>query len=252
MSQADFIAKQQQILAIALDVIRKPNMPIRIFLQEAENLFHWCQQDKIALLKTGLDWTLVEDLPARIGALREAESQWLGGRYSHDQAQQDWERDARAAYALRDELLHIMRFAYRSEPALLRRVAEVAAGNGHADMIQDLNDLATLGRHHPAPLQKLNLDPTLLDRAAATADTISTLLAQVNGERLEGNTARVVRDQAYTLLKEAVDEVRTCGQYALWDNAARRVGYLNHYHRSHRRSAGGEQAQSGSTAAPPA
>ncbi|HVL02729.1 MAG TPA: hypothetical protein VM553_23075 [Dongiaceae bacterium] len=235
MTQAHFAAKQSQILAIAPDAIRKPNMPIKTFIQEAADLFEWARKDILALLGAGLDHALFDDIPARIDALREAESLWFRVRYSHEQAQQQWEQEAPKAYALRDRLLRAMRFAFRRDDALLKRVAEITAGSGHADMIQDLSDIAALGREFSGPLLAINLDLAELDHAVATASAIAVLLAQVNGERADNNSARVVRDQAYTLLKEAVDEVRACGQYALWDNETRRDGYFSDYQRSARR-----------------
>ncbi|MFZ5602145.1 MAG: hypothetical protein ACOY7J_06805, partial [Pseudomonadota bacterium] len=71
----------------------------------------------------------------------------------------------------------------------------------------------------------------LLDQAAALADQLTTLLASAAGERKEGNSARQLRDQAYTHLKAAVDEVRDFGQYVFWDNAIRRDGYFSDYTR---------------------
>jgi hypothetical protein len=48
---------------------------------EADNVYHWCQPDKDALAATGLDWSIVEDIPVRSGALGEAESIWIMERY---------------------------------------------------------------------------------------------------------------------------------------------------------------------------
>lgn len=238
MSTSSYEAKLPQIQAITGDAIKKPNMPVKIFLQEAENLFHWAQQDQAALKKARLDWALVEDLPTLAGALREAESRWSQERHSREDAMRLWDVESPQAYALRDQLLRAMRYAYRRDETLLRRVSEITAGSGHADMIQDLNDIATLGRQHSAPLVDIDLDLAELQRAADTAGRMADLLAQVNGERSADNTARVVRDQAYTLLKQAVDEVRACGQYVFWDSESRRLGYHSDYLRSLRKGSG--------------
>jgi len=236
MSQTDYDAKLAQILSIPLDAIKKPNLPVRIALQEAENLTHWCQADKDALIGAGFDWALVEDLPQRIGALRQAESRWFSERFSREESQKRWELESPQAYALRDQLLRAMRYAYRHDEALLKRVAEITAGSGHADMIQDLNDIAALGREFSEPLVAINLDLAELQRAAAISDAMASLLAVVHGERADSNSARIIRDQAFSLLKQAVDELRACGQYALWDNEARRDGYYSDYQRSSRRN----------------
>ena len=114
---------------------------------------------------------------------------------------------------------------------MLNRVSQTTDGNGHADMIQDLNDIAVLGREHIVPLQATKLDTSLLQEAATTADHLSDLLARANVDREESTRTRVIRDQAYTHLKEAVDEVRACGQYVFVNNEGRLMGYISQYYR---------------------
>lgn len=229
MSSADYAAKLATLQAIDPQTLHKPNIPIRVYLQEAENIFNWVQQDQVQLQSAGLDWALVQDLNIRIGALREAESIWFRERFGREEAQQQWDQDAPVAYALRDQLLRAMRYGYRRDASLLKRVADIAAGSGHADMIQDLNDIATLGRANAEPLAAVGVAVEQLDQAAATSDAMGELLAQVNGERSDGNRARIIRDLAYTHLKEAVDEIRDAGQYVFWDNEARLEGYYGKY-----------------------
>lgn len=190
MSSTDYAAKLAAIEAISTDSIKKPNLPIKHYIQEAENLYQWVQPDQ----------------------------------------------DAPAAYGLRDQMLRTMRYAYRHDEVLLKRVAQIAEGTGHADMIQDLNDIAILGRAHPEPLQVVGVGAEQLQQAATTANAMAELLAQVNGERAGGNSARVIRDQAYMHLKEAVDEIRACGQFVFWDNESRQEGYHSRYRRSQRRT----------------
>ena len=234
MSSTDYAAKLALIEAIDPADLKKPNIPVKAYLQEAENLYHWAQEDKTMLQSAGLPWSWVQDLPQRIGALREAESLWFKERFGREEAQLQWDQEAPAAYALRDQLLRSMRYAYRRDGPLLKRVADIAAGTGHVDMIQDLNDIAILGRANAEPLQAVGVDAEALDQAAATAADMADLLAMVNGERAHGSSARVIRDQAYTHLKEAVDEIRACGEYVFWDNPARLDGYHSQYRRTRR------------------
>jgi len=227
----EFQSELPSIQSIPLDAVKKPVMPIKQYIYEAEFLHQWSQADRPLLENAGLDPALLDAILRRAGALREAESRWSIERFSREDAQKEWEEQSPAAYALRDKLLRDMRFAFRKDDALLARVADIADGNGHVDMLQDLNDLALLGRSHLAALASLGVDEALLDQAAALADQLTTLLASAAGERKEGNSARQLRDQAYTHLKAAVDEVRDFGQYVLWDNPARRDGYFSDYTR---------------------
>jgi hypothetical protein len=130
---------------------------------------------------------------------------------------------------LRDELLHAFRFAYRKDEVLLSRVSAIAAGTGHADMIQDLNDLSVLGKANPDALVSIGFNATQLDTAAKKADAMADLLATANGDKAEQNESKTTRDKAYTYLKEMVDEIREAGKYVFWKNPERYQGYISQY-----------------------
>jgi hypothetical protein len=226
----NYEAKLAVITAIPEDQIIVPgNIPVDIYIHEAETLFRWCQEDQTDLTARGMDWTLVEDLPVRCGALMEAESRWKSQRYIRKEAGDRWALDSDTAYDLRNKIVHEFHFAYRKDARLSGRVKEIASGSSHADMLQDLNDLAVLGKENPDPLTAINFDMTLLDIAAQMADEKGDLYAQASVERVGYKEAKKIRDQAYTHLKEAVDEIRDCGQFVYWRNTARVQGYRSDY-----------------------
>ena len=236
-STDDYQAKIAEIEAIPAEQVRSPNMPVDVFLQEIENTHKWIQEDKVKMVSAGLDWTLVDDLPLRAGALREAQSLWFKERFSREEAEKEWNAKSPVAYDLRNSLLHHFRFAYRNDPVLSGRVAAIAEGSGHADMIQDLNDLSVLGKANPDPLTVIGFDPALLDEAAATSDEMATLLSQATVVRADQNAERVLRDRAYTYVKQALEEIRNCGQYVFWRDEERLKGYVSQYHSRARRRA---------------
>ncbi len=236
-NQDDYQAKLATITAIVAEDTKSPAIPIDVYLQEAENLYHWSQDDQAQLTGAGLDWALVQDIPVRAGALREAQSLWFKERFTREEAEKQWNEQSPEGYDLRTRLLHSFRYAYRDAEDLLSRVSAIADGNTHADMIQDLNDIAVLGKENIVPLQAINFDVALLDEAATTADVLSDLLAQATTDREENSSARVIRDQAYSHLKEAVDAVRACGQYVFWRNDERLKGYGSRYFRRARAAA---------------
>jgi len=143
-SLEDFNKKLEILKAISEDKLFSPRIPVDVYLQEAENLYKWCQEDKEALVARGLSWELVDDLLVRAGALREAESTWNRERFSREESEKKWLEESPPGYALRNDLVHQLRFAFRGDSALRGRVSAIAAGYGHADMIQDLNDLSVL------------------------------------------------------------------------------------------------------------
>lgn len=223
-------AFQEKKAAIeAVEKMLTPNLPIAVALQEAEDLIVWCQQDKTALEGAGLSWSIVEDLPIRIEACRYIQSQWQKEFKSQEESQRQWNAMSPIAYGLHDELIHSFFYAYRNDADLLPKVQQISQGSGHADMIQDLSDLSALGKANPAPLAKIMFDMTKLDLAERQAAEMAKLLAQCNGDRRSVSATRVLRDKAYTYMRQAVDEIRQCGQYVFYRNDERKKGYTSIY-----------------------
>jgi len=55
----DFAELLPEIQAIPAERVLIPNMPVSIFVQEAEDLFHWCTGDQAALVNTCNDPTRI-------------------------------------------------------------------------------------------------------------------------------------------------------------------------------------------------
>lgn len=237
MSKQDYDNKIEIINAINDKNIKTPNMPIDIFLQEAEYLYQWCQDDKDYLIKAGLAWSFVDDLPIRVGALREAYAIWIKGWFNQQETQIIWNEKARLAYDLRNEILHNMQFAYRKDTVLAHRISELYEGGTHAEMVHDLNNVSILGKANLVPLKAVGMDLTLLDQAAAMASEMAELFGKATVGREDKSPARIIRDKAYTHLKEAVDEIRDYGQYVFWKNENRITGYRSTHLQRHRNKA---------------
>ena len=134
-------------------------------------------------------------------------------------------------------LYRLSSLTYGKVPDVLGRISAIAEGYSNADMIQDLNDLATLGRDHPDGLAAIQFDMTMLDEAAQMADEMENLLGLATTERGETGEAIDLRNRAFTHLKEAVDEIRTYGQFVFRDDDKRLAGYYSLHLRRKRRSA---------------
>jgi hypothetical protein len=233
-NKEDYNAKLDAINAIPNDQIQVPAMPVDIFLQEAEDTYHWSITDAAQLATVGITQEMIDDIPVRAGALREAQSIWFKDRYSQEEAQQEWKIQSPEAFDLRDELLHIFYFAFRKDEVLLNRVRAIAEGDSNADMIQDLNDLSVLGKANIDAVKAVGAKPALLDQAATKADEMANLLAAANGDRAEQSETKTIRDKAYTHLKQLIDEVREAGRFLFWRNPDRYKGYTSKYRKKHR------------------
>jgi len=73
-----------------------------------------------------------------------------------------------------------------------------------------------LGKAHPETLTNIGIDTTKLDTAATLSDEMAELLATANGDKAEQNESKMIRDKAYTHMKELVDEIREAGKYVFW------------------------------------
>lgn len=229
MSQTDYQALLDAANALDAEAVKIPYYPVSIYVQEAEDLSYWATGDKDKLIVSGLGDTLIESIPEAAGALREAQSIWMRELKSIEEGERLWKEKGPVAFDFRDQLLHTFRYAFRQREDLLSRVDDIADGYGNADLVQDLNDLAVLGKDNTDLITAIGLDPALLDQAAANSDELASILAQANGDKSSDNPAKQMRDRMYTLLKEKVDTVRDCGKYVFWRDASRLKGYSSDY-----------------------
>ncbi len=237
MSKNDLENLKASLLELPKEEVNTPNMPVEVAIQEGEDLYVWAGDDKEKLTGAGLDWTLAESIPERAGACREAQSEWAKDYKSREEAEKEWLQNAPEGFTLRDSLLHAFRYAYRNDDTLLAKVAVIAEGSSREDLIQDLNDLAVLGKANPAPLEGINFDLAQIDLAAERSDKLAALLAGAKSETETASEAYDLRNRAYAYLKEAVDEVRACGKYIFWNNEERLKGYRSEfYHRKNVRN----------------
>ena len=229
MSQSNFELKASEINSITNAT--SPVVPVENMIQESEDVFVWCQVDKDMLIRAGLDWHFVDELPIRAGALRYIQSRWQKEYLSVEDAQRLWKNESHDAYGLRDEIVHHYLHAFRKMPNEHAQTQRIAEGSGHADMIQDLANLAMLGKDNAQVLAAVGFDLALLDLAESKSSQLANLLAQSNGERMSTSELKTTRDKAYAYLKQAVDEVRHHGQYVFWRNEDRLKGYVSKYHK---------------------
>lgn len=63
------------------------------------------------------------------------------------------------------------------------------------------------------------------------ADHMGGLLGDINGRMYFEDDIKLVRDQAYTLTKEIVDEIRSYGKFVFRKNAVKQKAYASKYNR---------------------
>ena len=222
----DYEKKLETITAIADDRIQTPHhVPMDAYIQESQSLYQRALEDKDALIAAGLPWELVEDLPVRIGTMIEAESSWYVRKNIRKETATRWTEKVQLARAFKKQLNDAFRYAFRDRPDLLGTLRDTVKGRSHAEMIQALNDLSVLGKKNAALLEAVRFDMSLLDKAAQTAAAMSALNAETVNYGSTIKDVKKIRDQAYTHLKEAVDEISRCGQFVFRQDEERFRGY---------------------------
>jgi len=224
--------KISMIMSIPDEKIHLPgSMPVKIYIQEAEDLYKWCQPDREKLTGNGLDWAMVEDIPARAGALREAQSRWKLSDKSDTETEKEWDEKSPAAHSFRKDLIRAFRFIFSDNASVISRINMLAEGESNSTVIQSLNDLSIFGRDHTEILQAARFDITRLDKAAEMSCEMASILAAVNSRRAFCSDTLKIRNQAYTYLKEAVSGVKKHANYIFWRDPARLRGYTSSYNR---------------------
>jgi len=224
--------------------IKQPNLPVDTAVNEAMDLYNNAKQDSAKFATTDIDVALIDDIPVRAGGLKYAQLLWDQVYKDTSDAEEEWKTVSPVAYDLRDELLHVFRYAYRKDEKTTALVARIAEGSGHADLVMDLGSLAMLGKNNPAPLEAVSLDLSKLDKASQLSDQCNELLGRVHGARTaDDQSEKEMRDRAFTHLKEAVDAIREAGKFLFWKDEKRAALYSSEYFRNLRISREKEEAQ---------
>jgi hypothetical protein len=207
----------------------RTTIPVTVAIQEAEDLYVWCMKDREVLVRSGLDWKLVDDLPRKIDALRETQAKWQAEFDYHKGYKSEWKHALNGALALRNELVHVFFHAFYKNEKEYAKVREIKKGNTNAHMIQNLIDLATFGMDHTNELKAVGFDLNLLKTARARSFEIAEILAKAINAGMESNSTLELRNVSYHQLQAEVKEIRRIGQYVHWRNDAMLKGYTSNY-----------------------
>lgn len=231
MEDNNYEKVKAEIEAIPKESVLTPSMPVDKFAQECDNLVTIAMQDKEKLQAKGMDVSLIDEITPRSKALRYIEAQWIKEYRDRRNVAKEWSENSEKAFDLRDTIQHDFLFAYRNIPDLKSKVDIIAEGAGNADMIQDLMNYSVFGKNFPEPLNAINFDMSILDEAQELSIHSAQLLSKANGARDDINEMKVLRDKAYTHLKEVVDKVRDYGKYVFWRDPDRLIKYTSDYRR---------------------
>jgi hypothetical protein len=205
----------------------EPNLPVAIYLHQGAVLTKVSERDRQALLDAGCDRASLEQLSGRLAWLRDADTQWQVRRTGKGQTQKEREK---AAVDLRDETLADLRWWLRHDPAAQAHLDGIAEGEGLADALHDLDELALLvDEHAPSWPTAAKVNPTaraqaLRQAAEAAREGAATWKADPTSDAL-----KLSRDKAFAWAEAAVREVRAAGRYAFRKQPGTLVDYRDGY-----------------------
>jgi hypothetical protein len=244
MANANLEALMERLKAIPAVDLDQPDMPMSVALQEASDLAVLVNTELVRnrLVAVGCQGETLALLPKVVDATRAAQSEWAVSRdRSKGEAQRNRET---AGDALRADLIAACRFNLRHNRTAQATLDAIVQGEGVADLVQDLKDLgALIERHTEAFAADQTFDPS---RAAESARSLAAdIEAGLSGTRAtrDQDQAKLVRDQAYTLLDDLMAEVRNAGKYAFRKEPAMAAKFTSQYLRRKRRRRASAQAE---------
>jgi hypothetical protein len=200
----------------------RPSLPVRVMLLEAERLRKAAEAYAAQLKKLpGFGAEYLRDLPALIEHLAEAETSWGRARFAKTQSSRGALR--KEAEGLRSAVMNAGRYLLRRDAEAQAELARIDEGEGLADLVQDLDDLADFVEAHASVFA---LDRRLPKKAPERARQLAAELREVDLD--DGGSMRV-RNLAASALDFVLGEVRAAARYLFADEPRILAPFLSRY-----------------------
>ncbi len=227
-NQENFDKHIETIKVVEKDSIKEPYIPMDNYLGEVEDLIYTARKDLNELSSLGFTEERITYVEEMAEATRFAQAAWNHHLKEQEEALKIWKLKEIVAIDKRAHILHTLRFVLRKDEEKLDKIRQIEEGDTHADLVQDFSDLSVLLRAYEAELANY-LAPELATETDQLSAELANLLAAANGERYAPNEKKIVRNQAYTLLKEEVDELRDFGKFLFWKDQDHAEQYASAY-----------------------
>lgn len=208
--------------------ITSPQMPVErmlFYARDVQQMLTETQPYRQGLLEVGLPQNTLEIFELAVIWAQKTDTLW-------QQLRNEGKSDALIALeqegiALRGELVAACRFYLRRDPSTQLQLKAIMYGEGIADLILDLNSLASLIRSNRRAFSKHGyFDP------GKRADEARDLIARLRQARWEAewdearDEVRVRRDELFTLLHLQLIDVCVAGQLRFHDDPEAYVHFL--------------------------
>lgn len=215
--------------------IKKPDIPIAVYIQEAENLYVWCQDDRDKLNRIGISDDFINEIKPLSKKLNDFQTELYAKRNSSSENQKKIKALVIEGETIRSDLIHAFRYLFRNYRAIIRSLKDLKKSKSQATLIQDLFNLNQLSSDYGDILRKDDRIPATIKRSEIVARELSHYIAAKKAEK-SSVEIRENRDLAYTELKNVVDEIREAGKFLFKKNEERYLGYCSLYKKKKNRS----------------
>lgn len=218
------------VMAIPAEEVVKPTIPVDVVIKEASELHAFATEDKNELLAKGATEEMIADLSIRSRFLLAKQNNWLAVYQSSLTNTQEWSKKIEEGRLLQRELHHDFQFALRKNAKALQVLQATLDGDRDSDTIVDLSSYPEIAKQYPEELEAIKFDQSKLVKAASLAEELLSLQEKVDGVKNSSDRPeKQIRDRAYTYLKQLVDEIRSYGKYAFWNNEEKQKRYASEY-----------------------
>lgn len=207
---------------------KKPDIPIGVYIQEAENLYHWCKDDREKLNRLGISDEFIESLIPLTKELRDAEAEFHVSKNSKNRLQEELTNLGEEARKLRSYILHILRYYLRKEKDVLKILKHFTKSRSYSSLAQDLSDLVVFVKNRVERNEITNELFSKLERASFLSSHVGNVLASKNADT-RNQIIKEKRNRAYSDLKLVVDEIRRAGKFLFNNKSERYRGYCSEY-----------------------
>ena len=190
-------------------------VPISVLIQEASNLYGWVQEDRKMLMKAGLAWKLVEDIPDQVEKCKDLAAQWYVVRNERSKVAEQCKTQLKDARDLHAQIRRGYRYAFRENKTLLKKVFALSGYRKNSQIIQDLSNLCIVGRENKKLLDRINFDYAMVDKAAFLSDNLGEIISERENEKAERLVFYETVKTSCLALKESVSQIRACGNGTL-------------------------------------
>lgn len=166
----------------------------------------------------------LDNLPALLAGLKAAEAAWGNSRFA-SKAGRNKVAARKEAEALRSDLLASADFLFRNDAAASAELARIRDGEGVADLVADLTDLAEFWASHK---KVWAVDEELSDADFKRATELADILGSEDDPEASV-TAMERRNQLAFLVETSLRELRAAAAFLLRKSPARLAPFLSRY-----------------------